>query len=229
VEFFGGNVGFGLQAGIDDHEVLVDAHDFGGDDFAGTHFLALEAFLESHITAVRDQTWEAPVGPLTVQQRGTHGWQGRHFRGTDRDFLGTDGVGHIGLVQKDAAAGKARRQARRHGRQSRLIVQGLAGAQSGQRRQPIQGTTVEVVVAKRRRHAFGYRALARGRGTIDGDHRRGHFGKGIEVTGKSLVHTRGVIDRHRNTTQGSPAKNTSPCGGRRRCRWPHWQSALLAA
>jgi hypothetical protein len=46
VEFLGGNHGFGLQARIDDHEVLVDANDFGRDDFAGTHFLALEAFLE---------------------------------------------------------------------------------------------------------------------------------------------------------------------------------------
>jgi hypothetical protein len=40
VEFLDGNHAFGLEAGVDDHEVLVDADDFGGDDFTGTHFLA---------------------------------------------------------------------------------------------------------------------------------------------------------------------------------------------
>jgi hypothetical protein len=35
-----------LSPAVDDHEVLVDANDFGRDDFTGTHFLALEAFLE---------------------------------------------------------------------------------------------------------------------------------------------------------------------------------------
>jgi hypothetical protein len=45
-EFFDGNVAFGLQAGVDDHEVLVDAHDFGGDDFTLAHFLARKAFFE---------------------------------------------------------------------------------------------------------------------------------------------------------------------------------------
>jgi hypothetical protein len=46
VEFLDGNHAFGLESGVDDHEVLVDANDFGRDDFTGTHFLALEAFLE---------------------------------------------------------------------------------------------------------------------------------------------------------------------------------------
>jgi hypothetical protein len=46
VEFLDGNHAFGLESGVDDHEVLVDADDFGRDDFTGTHFLALEAFLE---------------------------------------------------------------------------------------------------------------------------------------------------------------------------------------
>ena len=40
LEFFDRDVGFGLQAGVDDHEVVVDADDFGGDDFADAHFLA---------------------------------------------------------------------------------------------------------------------------------------------------------------------------------------------
>jgi hypothetical protein len=38
LEFVDGHIGFGLQAGVDDHEVVLDAHDFGGDDFARAHF-----------------------------------------------------------------------------------------------------------------------------------------------------------------------------------------------
>jgi hypothetical protein len=38
------DVAFGLQAGVDDDEVLVDAHDFGGDDFTGAHFLERRGF-----------------------------------------------------------------------------------------------------------------------------------------------------------------------------------------
>lgn len=45
-ELFQGNQRFGLQAGVDDHEVVVDAHDFCADDLAGLHVLALEAFCE---------------------------------------------------------------------------------------------------------------------------------------------------------------------------------------
>ncbi|CAM5211875.1 hypothetical protein CDEN61S_03212 [Castellaniella denitrificans] len=42
-EFFEGDVGFGLEAGIDHDEIVVDAHDFGGDDLAGAHVLILDA------------------------------------------------------------------------------------------------------------------------------------------------------------------------------------------
>jgi hypothetical protein len=45
-EFFQRNGALGLQAGVDDDEVLVDAHDFGGDDLADAHFLARQAFFE---------------------------------------------------------------------------------------------------------------------------------------------------------------------------------------
>ena len=45
-EFVTIDVAFGLQAGIDDHEILVDAHDLGGDDLALAHFLAREAGFE---------------------------------------------------------------------------------------------------------------------------------------------------------------------------------------
>ena len=38
LEFVDRNVGFGLEAGVDDHEVVFDADDFGGDDFAGCAF-----------------------------------------------------------------------------------------------------------------------------------------------------------------------------------------------
>ncbi len=40
------HVGFGLQASVHDHEVVVDAHDFGGDDFAWAHFGALQGFFK---------------------------------------------------------------------------------------------------------------------------------------------------------------------------------------
>ena len=46
VEFLDRDDAFGLEAGVDDHEVVVDADDFGGDDFADAHFLAREAFFE---------------------------------------------------------------------------------------------------------------------------------------------------------------------------------------
>ena len=46
LEFVDRNVGFGLEAGVDDHEVVLDADDFGGDHFAGAHFGALQRFLE---------------------------------------------------------------------------------------------------------------------------------------------------------------------------------------
>jgi len=45
-EFFKIDVALGLQAGIDDDEVLVDAHDFRSDDLARPHFLATEALFE---------------------------------------------------------------------------------------------------------------------------------------------------------------------------------------
>ena len=43
LEFVDRDVGFGLEAGVDDHEVVVDADDFGGDDFAAAHVGALAA------------------------------------------------------------------------------------------------------------------------------------------------------------------------------------------
>ena len=46
LEFFDRNVGFGLEAGVDDDEVVLDADHFGGDDFAGAHFGLLERILE---------------------------------------------------------------------------------------------------------------------------------------------------------------------------------------
>jgi hypothetical protein len=46
LEFVDRNVGFRFQAGIDHHVVVLDAHHFGGDDFAGAHFRALQRFFE---------------------------------------------------------------------------------------------------------------------------------------------------------------------------------------
>ena len=46
LEFLDRDEAFGLEAGVDDDDVVVDADDFGGDEFALAHFLAREAFLE---------------------------------------------------------------------------------------------------------------------------------------------------------------------------------------
>ncbi len=46
LEFLDGNERLGLEARVDDDDVEVDAHDFGGDELALAHFLARERFLE---------------------------------------------------------------------------------------------------------------------------------------------------------------------------------------
>jgi len=46
LEFLDRDVGLGLEAGIHDDEAVLDAHDFGGDDFTRAHFGALQGFLE---------------------------------------------------------------------------------------------------------------------------------------------------------------------------------------
>ena len=40
------DVAFGFEPGVDDHEILIDAHDLRGDDLALAHFLAREAGLK---------------------------------------------------------------------------------------------------------------------------------------------------------------------------------------
>ena len=45
-EFFTFDIAFGLQSGVNDHEILVDTYNFCGNDFALTHFLAREAGFE---------------------------------------------------------------------------------------------------------------------------------------------------------------------------------------
>jgi hypothetical protein len=42
LELVEGHVGFRLQAGVHHHEVVLNAHDFSGDDFARTHFGACQ-------------------------------------------------------------------------------------------------------------------------------------------------------------------------------------------
>ena len=39
LEFFDRNESFGFEAGVDDHEIVVEAHDFSGNNFAGAHVL----------------------------------------------------------------------------------------------------------------------------------------------------------------------------------------------
>jgi hypothetical protein len=45
-EFIDGDEALGLEAGVDHHEVLVDADDFRGDHFTRAHLLAGQAFFE---------------------------------------------------------------------------------------------------------------------------------------------------------------------------------------
>src|SRR5690606_25350342 len=46
VEFLDRDEALGLQSGVDDDEVVVDAHHFGRDDLALAHLLARQGFLE---------------------------------------------------------------------------------------------------------------------------------------------------------------------------------------
>ena len=39
VEFFRSNIAFGFEAGVHDHEIVIETDYFGGDHFAGTHIL----------------------------------------------------------------------------------------------------------------------------------------------------------------------------------------------
>ena len=45
-EFFGGDIAFGLEPGVDHYEVVVHADHFRGDDFANAHFLTGKAFFK---------------------------------------------------------------------------------------------------------------------------------------------------------------------------------------
>ena len=58
LEFLDRNEAFGLEAGVDDDDVEVDADDFGGDELALAHFLARERFLEQRGEIFdRDGVW----------------------------------------------------------------------------------------------------------------------------------------------------------------------------
>ncbi len=45
-EFVYGDIAFGLESGVDDHKVLVNAHHFSSDDFTCAHILAGKAFFK---------------------------------------------------------------------------------------------------------------------------------------------------------------------------------------
>ncbi len=46
MEFFNRDEAFGFQAGIDDHEVVIDADHLGGDHFTLAHLLFRERFFK---------------------------------------------------------------------------------------------------------------------------------------------------------------------------------------
>ncbi len=46
LEFFDGNKGFGFQAGVDDHEIVVETNDFSRNHLTGAHVLTQQRFLK---------------------------------------------------------------------------------------------------------------------------------------------------------------------------------------
>ncbi|MNK53265.1 hypothetical protein D3C87_722170 [compost metagenome] len=46
LEFFDRDECFGFEASVHDHEIVVEAHDFSGNNFAGAHILTRQRFLE---------------------------------------------------------------------------------------------------------------------------------------------------------------------------------------
>ncbi len=79
-----GNEAFGLEAGVDDDDVVVDARDFGGDQFALAHFLPCEGFLEQGGEVVLRRAGVRAGG-------GWHGWlsflEFNRDRWRDRGFV----------------------------------------------------------------------------------------------------------------------------------------------
>ena len=55
VEFLSRDIAFRFETGIYHHEIVVDAQDFGGDDFTDPHFLAGQAFFKQ-----RGETFSSP-------------------------------------------------------------------------------------------------------------------------------------------------------------------------
>ena len=63
LEFFDRHVGFRLEAGVDDDEVVFDADHFGGDDLAGAHLGLLERVFEHRCKRIgRVLAWQLELG-----------------------------------------------------------------------------------------------------------------------------------------------------------------------
>ena len=88
LELFHWHVGFGLEASVHDDEVVLNAHDFGGDDFAWAHFRALQRFFKQggkrfgHVFPCHNRFPAAPLLPfhiaVAVVLRWTAGWVKNH-------------------------------------------------------------------------------------------------------------------------------------------------------
>ena len=46
MEFFGSDIAFGFEAGVDNNKIVINAHDFSGNHFADAHFLQRQALFE---------------------------------------------------------------------------------------------------------------------------------------------------------------------------------------
>src|SRR4029079_4255925 len=83
LEFVDRNVGFRLEAGVDDDEAVLDADDLGGDDFTAAHLRFLERILE-------------------------HGREGIGREGFGRTRRGYLSVGHVTLNSRCGAEAEPR-------------------------------------------------------------------------------------------------------------------------
>src|SRR5437868_6200785 len=123
----------------------------------------------AHIAAVRDQSWGSAEGPLALKQRLA---QGRHLRelgSAVSDWLAADLFGHRLVVEHDFAV------LEHHIHffcepQERPLIDG-ALPEGEQRHEPVERTALEVMEAQALRDAARDRPFARGRGTVDRDHR----------------------------------------------------------
>src|SRR2546422_2511822 len=152
----------------------------------------------SHVAAVGNQPWRPAKGTLALQQ--THPDLGnfRYFGRALAYLLAAHIQRNILIRQEDFSTHEI------HGHALGDLRQGLLGAhpvpQRHERDQAVERAAFEVVKRQLIGHAPGDRALAGGRGTIDGDHRRAchaaaMLAKALKYSGKVLATQPGSLMR----------------------------------